>query len=265
MQEQRGNEEMVDRSAGPLPLEKLEGAGINASDIKKLQEGGFYTVESVAMATMKKLIEVKGISEAKAIKIQQSAMKLVPMGFTSATEYNKLREDLIHISTGCKELDAILGGMETGSLTELYGEFRTGKTQLCHTLAVICQLPVEQGGGEGKALYIDTEGTFRPERLAQISQRFGLDANEVMDNIAYARAYNSEHQQQLLIQAGALMSESRYALVIVDSATALFRTDYTGRGELSTRQQNLAQFLRGLQKLADEYGVAVVVTNQVVA
>ena len=153
--------------------------------------------------------------------------------------------------------------METGSLTELYGEFRTGKTQLCHTLAVICQLPVEQGGGEGKALYIDTEGTFRPERLAQISQRFGLDANEVMDNIAYARAYNSEHQQQLLIQAGALMSESRYALVIVDSATALFRTDYTGRGELSTRQQNLAQFLRALQKLADEYGVAVVITNQV--
>ena len=84
--------------------------------------------------------------------------------------------------------------METGSLTELYGEFRTGKTQLCHTLSVICQLPVEQGGGEGKALYIDTEGTFRPERLAQISQRFGLDPNEVMDNIAYARAYNSEHQ-----------------------------------------------------------------------
>ena len=95
--------------------------------------------------------------------------------------------------------------METGSLTELYGEFRTGKTQMCHTLCVICQLPVEQGGGEGKALYIDTEGTFRPERLAQISQRFGLDANEVMDNIAYARAYNSEHQQQLLIQAGALL------------------------------------------------------------
>ena len=177
-----------------------------------------------------------------------------------------MREDIIHISTGCKELDGILGGgMETGSLTELYGEFRTGKTQLCHTLCVICQLPVEQGGGEGKALYIDTEGTFRPERLTQISQRFGLDPNDVMDNVAYARAYNSEHQMQLLMQAAALMAESRFALVVVDSATALFRTDYTGRGELSTRQQNLAQFLRGLQKLADEFGVAVVVTNQVVA
>ena len=152
--------------------------------------------------------------------------------------------------------------METGSVTELYGEFRTGKTQLCHTLCVICQLPIEQGGGEGKAMYIDTEGTFRPERLAQISQRFGLNPDDVLDNVTYARAYNSEHQQQLLIQAGALLAESRYALVIVDSATALFRTDYTGRGELSTRQQSLAQFLRGLQKLADEFGVAVVITNQ---
>ena len=158
-----------------------------------------------------------------------------------------------------------IGGMETGSITELYGEFRTGKTQLCHTLCVICQLPIEQGGGEGKAMYIDTQGTFRPERLAQISQRFGLNPDEVMDNVAYARAYNSEHQQQLLIQAAALLAESRYALIIVDSATALFRTDYTGRGELSTRQQNLAQFLRSLQKLADEFGVAVVITNQVVA
>ena len=155
--------------------------------------------------------------------------------------------------------------MEAGSITELYGEFRTGKTQLCHTLSVICQLPVSEGGAAGKALYIDTEGTFRPERLRDISQRFQLDSNEVMNNVAYARAYNSEHQMQLLVEAGALLSDGSYALIVVDSATSLFRTDYTGRGELSTRQQNLAQFLRGLQKLADEYGVAVVVTNQVVA
>lgn len=86
-----------------------------------------------------------------------------------------------------------------------------------------------------------------------------------MNNVVYARAYNSEHQMQLLVEAGGLLADGSFALIIVDSATALFRTDYTGRGELSTRQQNLAQFLRGLQKLADEFGVAVVVTNQVVA
>lgn len=183
-----------------------------------------------------------------------------------ATEYLEVRKDVVHISTGCKELDTILGGgMESGSITELYGEFRTGKTQLCHTLCVICQLPISDGGAAGKALYIDTEGTFRPERLVQISERFQLDSNEVMNNVAYARAFNSEHQMQLLVEAGGLLADGSFALIIVDSATALFRTDYTGRGELSTRQQNLAQFLRGLQKLADEFGVAVVVTNQVVA
>ncbi|KAK8803074.1 hypothetical protein WA588_002232 [Blastocystis sp. NMH] len=256
----------MEEEGGPLPIGKLESAGINAATVKKLQDAGYYTVESVAFSTMKKLVEVKGISEVNAQKIQQAASKLIPMGFQTATEYNKQRQDIVHISTGCKELDGILGGgMETGSITELYGEFRTGKTQMCHTLCVICQLPIEQGGGEGKAMYIDTEGTFRPERLVQISRRFNLDPDAVLDNVICARAYNSEHQQALLVQASALMAESRYALLIVDSATNLFRTDYTGRGELSTRQQSLAQFLRGLQRLADEYGIAVVVTNQVVA
>ena len=157
------------------------------------------------------------------------------------------------------------GGIETGSITEMFGEFRTGKTQLCHTLAVTCQLPVDQGGGEGKCLYIDTEGTFRPERLLATAERFGLSGQDVLDNVAYARAYNSDHQMQLLTQASCMMSESRYALLIVDSATALFRTDYSGRGELSARQMALAQFLRMLLRLADEFGVAVVITNQVVA
>jgi DNA repair protein RAD51 len=110
----------------------------------------------------------------------------------------------------------------------MFGEFRTGKTQLCHQLAVTCQLPIDMGGGEGKALYIDTEGTFRPERLLAIAERYGLVGSDVLDNVAYARAYNSDHQTQLLIQASAMMTETRYALIIVDSATALYRTDYTG-------------------------------------
>jgi len=195
-----------------------------------------------------------------------AAMKMVPMGFTTASECHQTRAELIQLSTGSKQLDALLeGGIETGSITEIFGEFRTGKTQLCHTLAVTSQLPVDQGGGEGKCLYIDTEGTFRPARLIQVAERFGLDGESILDNVAYARAYNSDHQNQLLQQASALMSQSRYALLIVDSATALYRTDYSGRGELSARQMHMAQFLRSLQRLADEYGVAVVITNQVVA
>lgn len=252
--------------AGPQLINRLEACGISAADCKKLQDAGLCTVEAVAYVPKKTLLAVKGISEAKADKIIAEAAKLVPMGFTTATEFHQRRAELISISTGSKELDKLLqGGIETGSLTELFGEFRTGKTQICHTLAVTCQLPIDQGGGEGKCLYIDTEGTFRPERLLAVAERYGLSGQDVLDNVAYARAYNSDHQMALLTQASAMMAESRYALLIVDSATALFRTDYSGRGELAGRQAALAQFLRMLLRLADEFGVAVVVTNQVVA
>lgn len=234
--------------------------------MKKLVEAGFHTVESVAFTPRKNLLLIKGISEAKCDKILAEAARLVPMGFSTATDFHQRRQEIVYISSGSKELDTLLGGgFETGSITELFGEFRTGKTQVCHTLAVTCQLPVEQGGGAGKCLYIDTEGTFRPERLLEIAARFGLDGEQALDNVAYARAYNSDHQSALLIQASAMMAESRYALLIVDSATALYRTDYSGRGELSARQMHLARFLRSLLRLADEFGVAVVITNQVVA
>ncbi|XP_064622452.1 DNA repair protein RAD51 homolog 1 [Lineus longissimus] len=251
---------------GPQPLERLEAHGISANDVKKMVEAGFCTVESVAFAPKKQLLAIKGISEAKADKVIAEAAKLVPMGFTTATEFHQKRSEIIQLTTGSKELDKLLqGGIETGSITEMFGEFRTGKTQLCHTLAVTCQLPIDVGGGEGKCLYIDSEGTFRPERLLAVAERYGLSGPDVLDNVAYARAYNTDHQTQLLMQAAAMMSESRYALLIVDSATALYRTDYSGRGELSARQMHLARFLRMLLRLADEFGVAVVITNQVVA
>lgn len=258
-------EEDIDE-IGPIPVNRLEQHGISATDIKKLSEAGFYTVESLAYTPKKTLLAIKGISEAKADKIINEVLKLVPMGFTTATEFHQKRSEIIQVTTGSKELDKLLqGGIETGSITEIFGEFRTGKTQLCHQLCVTCQLPVDCGGAEGKAMYVDTEGTFRPERLLAVAERYGLNGQEVLDNVAYARAYNSDHQTQLLIHASAMMSESRYAVLIVDSATALYRTDYSGRGELSARQMHMARFLRTLLSLADQYGVAVVITNQVVA
>ena len=267
MQESReSHAEAEDENFGPLPISRLETQGISANDVKKLQEAGFCTVEAVAFVPKKMLLDIKGISEAKADKVLAEAAKLVPMGFTTATEFHVKRSEIIQLTTGSKELDKLLqGGIETGSITEMFGEFRTGKTQLCHTLAVTCQLPIDMGGGEGKCLYIDSEGTFRPERLLAVAERYGLSGPDVLDNVAYARAYNSDHQTQLLTQAAAMMTESRYALLIVDSATALYRTDYSGRGELSARQMHLARFLRMLLRLADEFGVAVVITNQVVA
>lgn len=240
--------------------------GITAGDIKKLEEAGYHTVESVAYTPKKNLITIKGISEAKADKILQEASKLVVMGFKSATEIHQIRSNIVCITTGSTELDRLLGGgIETGSITEIFGEFRTGKTQLCHTLAVNCQLPIDMGGAEGKCLYIDTEGTFRPERVICVAERYKTAGDSVLDNVACARAYNTDHQTQLLIQASAMMTESRYALLIVDSATSLYRTDYSGRGELAARQSHLARFLRMLLRMADEHGIAVVITNQVVA
>ncbi|KAK1308873.1 hypothetical protein QJS10_CPA09g00360 [Acorus calamus] len=256
---------------GPFPIEQLQASGIASLDVKKLKDAGLCTVESVAYAPRKELLQVKGISDAKVDKIIEAGMsfkssKLVPLGFTSASQLHAQRLEIIQITSGSQELDKILeGGIETGSITEIYGEFRSGKTQLCHTLCVTCQLPLDQGGGEGKALYIDAEGTFRPQRLLQIADRFGLNGADVLENVAYARAYNTDHQSRLLLEAASMMVDARFALMIVDSATALYRTDFSGRGELSARQMHLAKFLRSLQKLADEFGVAVVVTNQVVA
>jgi DNA repair protein RAD51 len=105
----------------------------------------------------------------------------------------------------------------------------------------------------------------RPVRLLAVANRYGLNGEEVLDNVAYARAYNSDHQLELLNQAAQMMTETRFALLVVDSATSLYRTDFAGRGELAGRQTHLAKFMRTLQRLADEFGIAVIITNQVVA
>ena len=164
-----GDQEVQD---GPLPIQKLEECGIAAVDVKKLLEAGYFTVEAIAYTPKKNILTVKGISEAKADKIMNEAVKLVPMGFTTATEFHQRRSDILYLTTGSKELDKLLGGgIETGAITEIFGEFRTGKTQLCHMLAVTSQMPIDQGGANGKCMYIDTEGTFRPERLLAVAQR----------------------------------------------------------------------------------------------
>jgi DNA repair protein RAD51 len=249
-------------------IDYLSEHGVNKGDIDKLKGGGFHTIESVAHATLRKLQEVKGISEQKAVKLKDiiKANQLVNLGFKTASNRMIDLKDQIFLATGSSQLDQLLGGgIETGSITEVFGEFRTGKTQLCHTLCVMSQRPLDQGGAEGKAIYVDTEGTFRPQKLVAIAERFGMVPEDVLENVICARAHNSEQQLELLVDASALMSESRFALMVVDSATALYRTDYSGRGELSERQMHLGQFLRQLTRLAEEYGIAVVITNQVVA
>ncbi|KAG9509472.1 DNA repair protein RAD51-like 1, partial [Fragariocoptes setiger] len=249
-----------------IPIQTLSCLKISQAERRALEAKGFHTVQSIAMSTIKMLCEVKGISETKAATLIQESSRYVDMGFRTAAAIHAKRSDMLQLTTGSSQLDTLLdGGIETGSITEIFGEFRTGKSQLCHTLAVTCQLPVEIGGGEGKCLYIDTEGTFRPNRLIEIGKRWGVKEAEVLDNVAVARCYNTDHQTRLLYEAAAMMTETRYSLIIVDSATALYRTDFWGRGELASRQQHLGRFLRILQRLCDEFGVACVITNQVTA
>ncbi|KAI5170642.1 DNA repair protein RAD51 [Nematocida sp. LUAm3] len=250
-----------------MPISELQNEGVmTQADILKLTEAGYHTVESIAFTPKKHLLLIKGFSETKVDKVIKEANRLIPLRFQTATEIHQKRSQMIMLTTGANELDKLLGGgIESGSITEIFGEFRTGKTQLCHMLAVTCQLPQEQGGANGKCLYIDTEGTFRPERLAPIAERYGLDPLTVMDNVLCAKAHSTDQQEQLILHASAMMSEGTYKLLIVDSAMALYRTDYSGRGELSVRQMHLARFLRSLHRLVDEFNVAVVITNQVVA
>ncbi|WWC72788.1 meiotic recombinase Dmc1 [Kwoniella pini CBS 10737] len=246
-------------------VDELQSHGINAQDITKLKAAGIVTVLGVAQTTRRHLMKIKGLSEAKVEKLKDVVAKLLPPPFQSGTEVAERRQSVVYITTGSKSVDAMLGGgIPTQSITEVFGEYRTGKTQLCHTLCVSTQLPEDQFGASGKVAYIDTEGTFRPDRVKSVADRFGVDATMALDNVLCARAWSSEQQCDLLVELAVRFVEDRtYKLIIVDSIMNLFRQDYSGRGELSERQQKLNQFLARLQKLAEEFNVAVVLTNQV--
>ncbi|XP_028751381.1 meiotic recombination protein DMC1 homolog isoform X1 [Neltuma alba] len=247
-------------------VDKLVAQGINAGDVKKLQDAGIYTCNGLMMHTKKNLTGIKGLSEAKVDKICEAAEKIVNFGYITGSDVLLKRKSVVRITTGSQALDELLGGgIETLAITEAFGEFRSGKTQLAHTLCVSTQLPTSMRGGNGKVAYIDTEGTFRPDRIVPIAERFGMDPGAVLDNIIYARAYTYEHQYNLLLGLAAKMSEEPFRLLIVDSIIALFRVDFSGRGELAERQQRLAQMLSRITKIAEEFNVAVYMTNQVIA
>ncbi|MEM3470320.1 MAG: DNA repair and recombination protein RadA [Thermoproteota archaeon] len=250
--------------AGEYELEDVEGVG--PATARKLREAGYSTVESLAVATAFELSEAAGIGYDVALKISQRARELVRISLVTADEVYKRRQLAQKITTGSKALDALLGGgVETQALTELVGEFGTGKTQLCHSLSVTVQLPKDKGGLQASALYIDTEGTFRPERIVQIAKRHGLDAEKALKNIVYARVYNSDHQVLLVDKAWEVCGEKDIRLIVVDSLTSLFRGEYLGREALALRQQRLNSHVHKLLKLAEALNLAVVVTNQVVA
>ncbi|MFX1335560.1 MAG: DNA repair and recombination protein RadA [Promethearchaeota archaeon] len=246
--------------------------GVGPALTKKLQEANFRTLESVATISISELMALGGFGEKTAGKIIKAAREKLGYGFITADIILESRRNMLKATTGADALDDLLnGGIETGSITELYGEYRTGKTQLAHQLCVTCQLPPALGGFNTddknpiSCIYIDTEGTFRPERIVAMASRFGndLDVQMVLKHIFHGRAYSSDHQMVLVENIIKEALSKNVKLVIVDSLIAHFRAEFVGRATLAARQQKLNQHLHSLLKLAEVSNVAVIVTNQV--
>src|SRR3989338_3676262 len=209
--------------------------GIGPATAKKLEEAGFKEIRTIAVMSAGELSEIAEITEAKAKKIIMIAKQECDMG------------------------------LETQAITECFGEWGSGKSQIAMQLSVNVQLPAEKGGLEGGALVIDCEHTFRPERVVQMAEAKELDPTKVLKNIIIAKAYTSDDQMLIAEQAQELIGDKNIKLVIVDSLTSLFRSEFTGRGTLAGRQQKLNRHLSTLHKLADTNNIAVYVTNQVMS
>jgi DNA repair protein RadA len=257
---------------GPLELEDLPGVGPTTAE--KLREAGFLTVESIATASPAELAETAEIGESIAKKMIKSARELADIGgFRTGKDVFEQRKEVRKLRTRVPDLDALLGGgLETQAITEMYGEFGSGKSQIVHQMAVNVQLPEDEGGLNGSAIYIDTENTFRPERIEQMVIGLGIDADpqEFLEHIHVARAHSSDHQMLMMDTARERAAEMRDSdkparLFIIDSLTSHFRAEYAGRGTLAARQQKLNRHLHDLFKLVDENNAVGLVTNQVLS
>lgn len=250
-----------------LKMEKLtmqDLPGVGAATAEKLEAAGFRDLMSIAVATIGEIIETTGMSESVARKMINAARDSMKMGFETGLEVLRKRESVTKFSTGSDTFNLLMGGgFETGAITECFGEFGSGKTQVGHSLAVNAL----KDDPESYVVYIDTENTFRPERIKQLCPRIGLDPDDALSRIMVARAYNSDHQMLLTEKVESLITEQqkKVRLVVVDSLTSHFRAEFIGRGTLAERQQKLNRHMHSLAKVATTYNICVFVTNQVMA
>ncbi|ELY91115.1 DNA repair and recombination protein RadA [Natrialba hulunbeirensis JCM 10989] len=273
-------------------LETLPGVGPATAD--KLHDAGFDSFQSLAVASPSELSNTADVGESTAADIVNAARDAADVGgFETGSTVLERRNKIGKLSWQIDEVDELLGGgIETQSITEVYGEFGSGKSQVTHQMAVNVQLPKEVGGLHGAAMFIDSEDTFRPERIDDMVRGLPDEAinaaledreiegsagdegavdeliDDVLDKIHVAKAFNSNHQMLLAEKAKELASEyeeSEYPirLLCIDSLTAHFRAEYVGRGELAERQQKLNKHLHDIDKVGNLYNTAVIVTNQV--
>jgi DNA repair protein RadA len=253
-----------------IELEIQDIEGIGPTTAKKLKEAGIVSVMDLAVATADELSVDINASKESASTFIIAAQKLLrdskvlEKEFVTADAALEKRRSLLRCSTGSSTLDELLlGGIETQAVTEFYGEFGSGKSQICHTLCAIARQPIESGGLDSSTIYIDTEGTFRPERVQEIARARGFDPVQVLKNVAVCKVYNSSHLELIIKNLGKYVDDFKAKLVIIDSIISLHRAEFAGRGTLADRQQRLNSMLHKIIRLAEIYNIAIVITNQV--
>ncbi len=259
--------EVNEKQGIELTIDDLPGVGPKTAE--KLKEAGYKDLMAIATAPVKEFAEIAELGDATAVKIINAARDNLKMGFSTGLEVMEKFKSMEYITSGSKEFDNLLGGkgIETQSLTEVFGKFGSGKSQLAFQLAVNVQLPKEEGGLDGDALIIDTENTFRPKRIIELAEAKGLDPHEALSRIHVARAFSTDHQILLTEKIPEFIEEKKVPIrvIIVDSLMSLFRSEFIGRGTLANRQQKLNKHLHMLQRMADRFNCAVFLTNQVIA
>ena len=270
--ELENNESPTDKAPVMMPTEEevpeplIEDLpGVGPATAEKLREAGFDDLLALAVMSPGDLADQAELGEAVATKIIGGAKKMANIGgFVSGGALLERRREVLKLTSKVESIDDLLGGgFETQALVEVYGAFGSGKTQIGHQLAVNCTLPLEEGGFDGDVFYIDTEDTFRPERITQMARGHGLDPEQVLSRIHVARAYNSAHQMLLVDEIKRMSKGLNVKMIIVDSLTSHFRAEFIGRGMLANRQQKLNRHLKDLKQLADVNNALVLVTNQV--
>src|SRR3989475_6952076 len=259
----------------PLPILDLELQdieGIGPTTARKLEESGIVSPMDLAVASAEELAERINTSKESAASFIISTQKLLrdskvlEKEFVTAEAALEKRKSMHRCSTGSKALDELLlGGIETQAVTEFYGEFGSGKSQICHTLCATAAQSTGSVGLDGGTIYIDTEGTFRPERVDQIARTRELDHIQVLRSVSVCKVYNSSHLELIVKDLGRYIIEFKAKLVIIDSIISLHRAEFAGRGTLADRQQKLNSILHRLVRLAEIFNIAIIITNQVQA
>jgi DNA repair protein RadA len=246
-------------------IEDLPGVGPTIAE--KLREAGYTDMMTIAVASPSDLEATAEVGKDTARKIIAAAKKKADVGdFETADVILDRRKDAKRLLIGAKAFDELMGGgLETQTIIELFGEFGSGKTQIAHQACVNVQLPFSQGGLESHALMIDTENTFRPERITQMATALNLNPDDILKNIHVARAFNSSHQMLLVERAVEMTKEFPVRLLVVDSLTAHFRAEYIGRGALAERQQLLNKHMHELLRFGELHNAVILCTNQVSA